>query len=112
VFPGRDDRPWSLGNWQNWRKRTYAGALEAADLDHIKPYALRHSFASLLLAKGRSVHYVARQFGHAPSMTLDVYGHVIDELEDGGQIDAEKEVRAARIARSDAPPRSVGALRG
>ena len=96
VFPGRDGGPWSLWDWQHWRNRTYARAMKAADLDYVKPYSLRHSFASLLLAEGRSVHYVARQLGHAPSMTLDVYGHVYDELEDAGQVDAETVVRDAR----------------
>jgi len=30
-----------------------------------RPYDLRHSFASLLLAEGRTVHYVATQLGHS-----------------------------------------------
>jgi integrase len=72
VFAERDDGPWSLWDWQHWRSRTYTRALEAADTGYVKPYALRHSLASLLPAEGRSVHYVARQLGHAPSMTLAV----------------------------------------
>jgi hypothetical protein len=31
-------------------------------------------------------------------MTLDVYGHVIDELEDTPGVDAEQAIRAARGA--------------
>jgi integrase len=82
-----------------WRKRRFAVALEAAGVDHVaRPYDLRHAFASLLLAEGRSVHAVAPQLGHAPSMTLDTYRHVIDELEGQGRIDAEAEIRAAREA--------------
>jgi integrase len=50
-----------------------------AGLPPMRPYDLRHSFASLLIAEGRSVLEVA-QLGHAPTMTLDVYGHVLAEL--------------------------------
>jgi hypothetical protein len=30
------------------------------------------------------VVYVAKQLGHAPLLTLNTYGHVIDDLEDDG----------------------------
>lgn len=40
------------------------------------PYALRHSFVSLLLAEGRSVIDVAQQAGHKASLSLDTYGPV------------------------------------
>ena len=65
-----------------------------------RPYDLRHAFVSLLFAEGRSVVYVAAQAGHAPTMTLDTYAHVIDELE-GGERRAPRRAssprRAARI---------------
>jgi integrase len=57
---------------------------------------LRHSFCSLLLAEGASVIEVARQAGHSPTMTLAVYGHVIDELAGGDSASAEAVIRAAR----------------
>jgi integrase len=98
IFPARAGGPWPRWDWQNWRRRTFGAALEAAGVEHARPYDLRHSFASLLLAEGRSVHYVARQLGHAPSMTLDTYGHVVDEFEDAPRVDAEAEIRAARGA--------------
>jgi site-specific recombinase XerD len=46
----------------------------------------RHSFASLLLAEGRTVHYVAAQLGHSPALTLSTYGHLIAEYEDVAEI--------------------------
>jgi integrase len=61
-----------------------------------RPYDLRHSFASLLLHEGRAVTYVAAQLGHSATMTLAVYGHVIEELDGAPQIDAEAAIRAAR----------------
>lgn len=61
------------------------------------PYDLRHAFCSLLLAEGCTFIEVAGQLGHAPSMTSDTYGHVIQEL--AGQRDpAEEQIRRARQA--------------
>jgi integrase len=63
-----------------------------------RPYDLRHSFASLLLAEGRTTHAVAGQMGHSATMTNETYGHVIDEYRDRPAIDAEDEIRKARAA--------------
>ena len=59
--------------------------MERAGVEGATPYALRHSFASLLLHEGRSVIYVARQLGHDARLTLSTYGHVIDELDEAPQ---------------------------
>lgn len=99
VFPGPEDRSWSKTSYDNWRGRNFDRALERAGVDHTTPYALRHSFASLLLHEGRSVIYVARQLGHDARVTLSTYGHVIDELEGAPQISAEDAIRAARGTR-------------
>ena len=40
--------------------------------------------------------YVARQLGHGAQLTLGSYGHVIDELDDRPQQDAEDAIMAAR----------------
>ena len=38
---------------------------------------MRHTFASLLLQQGESLHYVKEQLGHASiQTTVDVYGHL------------------------------------
>ncbi len=63
-----------------------------------RPYDLRHSFASLLLAEGRSIHYVARRLGHSPALTLSTYGHLFAEYEHADRIDAEAEIALARGA--------------
>ena len=49
------------------------GASLLAGVEGATPYALRHSFASLLLHEGRSVIYVARQLGHDARLTLGTY---------------------------------------
>jgi hypothetical protein len=42
----------------------------------------RHTFASLALASGKSVTWVAAQLGHAsPELTLRVYAHALREEE-------------------------------
>jgi len=68
---------WMKTLWDNWRRREFAAARRAAEIGELRPYDLRHTFASLLLAEGRSIHYVAEQLGHGAEQTLRTYGHVI-----------------------------------
>jgi len=96
VFPGHDGETWSLPAYQSWRRRAFRRAVQAAGIEHTTPYALRHSFASLLLHEGRSVIYVARQLGHGADLTLRTYGHTIDELDDAPRISADEAIAAAR----------------
>jgi len=96
VFPGPTGGMWSKTTYDNWRKRAFDRARAAARADEATPYALRHSFASLLLHEGRSVIYVARQLGHDARLTLTTYGHVIDELDEQPHLAAEDAIRAAR----------------
>jgi integrase len=96
IFPGRDGKPWSEAAYKSWRRRAFDRAATAAGVEHARPYDLRHSFASLLLHEGRSVIYVARQLGHGAQLTLGRYGHVIDELENAPQQNAEAAIFAAR----------------
>ena len=88
---------------QSWRRRAFRRAIEAAGLEHGRPYDLRHSFASLLLHEGRSVIYVARQLGHDARLTLSTYGRVIDEFEDMPRLDGQTAIAEARAAVPTAP---------
>ena len=96
VLPHPSGHVWTKTAWGNWRSRDFAGARDAAEIGALRPYDLRHTFASLLLAEGRSVHYVAEQLGHSAVMTLRTYGHVIADYRDRQVIDADEEIRAAR----------------
>lgn len=87
---------WSKSRWENWRRDAFNPARDAAKLGELRPYDLRHTFASLLLAEGRAIHYVAEQLGHSAQMTLRTYGHVIADYRDREAIDADAEIRAAR----------------
>jgi integrase len=98
LFPGESGEPWTSEAYKSWARRVFAKAAKAAGRPDATPYTLRHSFASLLLHEGRSVIYVARQLGHSATMTLEVYGHVIEELDDAPQLDAESAIQAARGA--------------
>jgi hypothetical protein len=51
--------------------------------------------ARAFTAEGRTIHYVAKQLGHSVLMTMNTYGHVIDELED--DVGPEKEIQAGGI---------------
>jgi integrase len=100
VFPAADGAQWSANAFEKWRRRVFNPALRKVGIDGARPYDLRHSFASLLLHEGRSVIYVARQLGHGAELTMRVYGHVIEELEDRPQLPAEDAIREAREAVS------------
>ncbi len=75
VFPGPSGKTLDA---DNFRKRVFAKILEAADLPHMRIHDIRHTFASLLLQNGESLHYVKEQLGHASiQTTVDVYGHIV-----------------------------------
>lgn len=96
VFPDADGNLWTEELWQNWRKRQFTKAARLAGLAPTKPYALRHSFASLLLHEGRSIVEVAEEMGNSPEVTARVYAHVIREMKGQQQASAEDMIRAAR----------------
>lgn len=51
---------------------------EAAGLPEMRPYDLRHSFASLLLARGVPIREVSELLGHAQvTLTLNTYAHIL-----------------------------------
>lgn len=56
----------------------------------ITSHGLRHSHASYLLMRGRGIKYISKRLGHKnASITLDVYSHVIDrmqEIEDSAMV--------------------------
>lgn len=96
VFPMRDGRAWTDTASRNWRRRIFNPAAKAAGVSAPRPYDLRHSFVSLMLAEGVSVVEIAEEVGNSPSVCLNTYGHVIRELKGQKQCSAESLVRAAR----------------
>jgi hypothetical protein len=96
IFRSSAGREWSDFDWRKSRKRVFSRAAQAVGLGSIRPYDLRHSFVSLLLAEGLSVVEVAGQAGHSPMMALNTYGHVIEELAGAERRSAEEAIRKAR----------------
>lgn len=56
--------------------------MRAAGLGHLTPHGLRHGAATLMLSAGVPMRAIADQLGHAtPSITANVYAHVIPDLQ-------------------------------
>ena len=102
--------PTKAGTWQtpdNWRKRGFGVACEKAGLTEVRrvgeresvtpkfsPYALRHFFASMLIAQGTDIAKIKTLMGHTDiSTTFDVYAHLIRQAEE------KKNRRAGMIER-------------
>ncbi len=76
VFPGSDGGMFNRSNMRAWHRN-----LKKTQLRPIRPYDLRHTFASLLITAGKNALYIARQMGHySAGFTLDTYGHLMEAL--------------------------------
>jgi integrase len=97
-------RPSDGGDWtefcyRNWRRRVFKEAVRHTGLpESTRPYDLRHAFCSLLIAEGASVVDVAAQAGHAPTMTLNTYSHVMEEMTGRQRTNAATAIRRARVS--------------
>ncbi len=109
LFPTLLGGVWNDTGWQTWHRDAWLPARKAVGLPGARPYDLRHSFVSLLIHEGRSVIDVARQAGHSPTMTLDVYAHVLDEFDFAERVSAEDQIEQARRDVSEScPPATEG----
>jgi len=60
----------------NWRRRVFNKASEKAELRRVRIHDLRHTYATLRIAKGDNIQDVSNQLGHySVKLTLDVYSH-------------------------------------
>ena len=76
VFPGDD--PAHPLDVDNFRRRQWARMVTKAGLNRRRIHALRHTYASLLIAQGESLAYVRDQLGHhSIQITVDTYGHLV-----------------------------------
>jgi hypothetical protein len=88
--------------WNRLRRKAQAQGVRPLRL-----HDARHTFASLALASGKSIRWVAAQLGHAnPALTLRVYAHAMREEEtDLGFLDFGGTRRHPRgTERRDAQP--------
>ncbi len=59
--------------------RAWQRVIAAKGLPRVSFHALRHTHASALIRAGVDVLTISRRLGHSsPSMTLDIYGHLIE----------------------------------
>ena len=105
VFPRAGGGAWTRDDYRNWRRRRFDPAATAAALPGIRPYDLRHSFASLMIQAGYSTVELAAELGHAPTLTLNTYAHVFSEFARGERVDPERVIAAERITNLKASHR-------
>ena len=64
-------------------QRHFKPIVKAAGLAPLRPYDLRHTCATLLLASGEHPKVVAERLGHSSTvMTMDVYSHVLPDMQE------------------------------
>lgn len=74
VFPdpARPERP--LDRWQLWTM--WKRVREAARCPDVRPYDVRHTFASVALAGGASLEFIGGLLGHTKPETTQRYAHL------------------------------------
>ena len=79
---------------------SFSRLCQRAGLGHWHPHELRHSGASLMLARGTPLHVVSDVLGHASiAITKDVYGHLLE----GDKRAAAESMRRALSSGGHAP---------
>jgi len=79
VFPNTIGRPTEPNSF---RYRWWNRLVRRAGLPRIRFHDLRHTAATLLLARGVPVKVVSEMLGHANvSITLNLYGHVLPHMQ-------------------------------
>jgi len=77
VFPGAADGVFS----RDTERAAWVRTIAATKVRPLRPYDLRHTFASLLIAAGKNPLYVSRQMGHySAGFTLETYGHLMESV--------------------------------
>jgi integrase len=126
LFPRPDGKPWRDHDYRNWRRRVFQPAAAAAGLANfeqivkvvvadgkrrkrvatsyqgIRPYDLRHSFASLLIREGRlSLAEIADQLGNSVATLSEVYAHVIADMKGQPRTSADDAIMQARLKQTE-----------
>jgi integrase len=106
LFPREDGDPWRPHDYKNWARRVWHPTCRQAKIERLRPYDLRHAYASLQIRAGLSIPELAERLGHSPQMTVMTYTHVIRELEGELRVSAEEQIERARRDRK--AKRAVG----
>jgi integrase len=72
---------------QSYFDRLWHRALKKAGVRYRKPHALRHTWASTLIARGAPITYVTKRGGwENPTVLLETYAHWVELAEEAGEI--------------------------
>lgn len=96
IFPRSDGTVWKKTDRDNWRKRWFKPAAEAAELEGFNPYDLRHTCASLMLRAGVPPAEVAAHMGHGLQVLFSTYGHEIEAMRGQPAVSVEQAIVNAR----------------
>lgn len=75
-----DRLEWPHGSTYKRLSDRWRAGLTKARVPYVPLKTLRHTNASLRLASGQAVPYVAQQMGHSPEVLLTTYAHVIRRM--------------------------------
>jgi integrase len=91
LFPSRSGGYIDL---DNWRRREWRPALEAAGLPaNLSPYTMRHTYASFALDAGVSIFELARLMGTSVKVIDQTYGHLVRDTFDRVRTALEERAR-------------------
>jgi integrase len=80
IFPSKIGTPLDASNL----RLDFNRVIEKAGIPKVRFHDLRHTAASLMLNNGIPVIVVSKILGHSkPSITLDTYGHLYNEMQGG-----------------------------
>jgi integrase len=95
LFPRPDGRVFRDAD-HNWRARQFDPVARAAEVGGATPYALRHSFASLLVQAGWNALEISNEMGNSPEVVQRDYSHLFREFVRGERLNPEQTIAAAR----------------
>jgi integrase len=97
FFPrAKDGMGWTKTDRNNWNRRYFKPACEAAGLV-IPPKNLRHTSASLRIASGKRPTEVAEEMRHSLAVSIDVYQRLMREFEGQPVRPMDDVIRDARL---------------
>jgi integrase len=80
VFCGPDG---GLLRRQNFLRRVWAPAVKRAGLAPLRFHDLRHTAAGIMIEQGEHPKVISNRLGHASiQITMDVYGHLLPDLDE------------------------------
>ena len=69
---------------QNLVQKHFYGTLKDAGVKRVEFHALRHSYATLMIASDANIKFLQHQMGHSSiRVTMDMYGHLLPEVGEG-----------------------------